>query len=312
MLAGVHGPVAGLALGQRHDGWHRLAGEAQFAVRIVLDDEEAMLDRQLQQAQAALARNGGATGIGERRHHAHDLGLDARGKLIERVDVDAVRAGRHGMHRGAGVAQRLHGIREGRRFDDGMVTGLEHHTGQQRHGLLRPTGDGQFRVRVAVQAARRRQPRQFVAQTGLSVDVRVLQAGAKPRQHLGGGDRQAVHVEQFLRRIAARQRNGARPHRVGHQRTDRGGGGIQERRGKSVLGRGAGHGGGDGEEKGGPASSCGRRRRLRTLKSKQISPNSKPAAPAGSTKMRRGADRCGETVRARPTLWDIPYRRDPA
>ncbi|KAG1167741.1 hypothetical protein G6F35_017635 [Rhizopus arrhizus] len=72
------------------------------------------------------------------------------------------------MHRGARVAQRLDGIRERGRLDDGMVAGLQHHAGQQRQRLLRSARHHQFRVGVALQAARGGQARQFVAQAGLA------------------------------------------------------------------------------------------------------------------------------------------------
>ena len=187
-----------------------------------------MLDRQLQQSQTARARQRRATGVRERGHHAHDLGLDARGQLIERVHVDAFRAGRHGVHGGAGIAQRLHRIRESRRLDDGVVARLQHDARQQRQRLLRAAGDGQLGVRVAAQAARGRQARQLMAQAGLAVDVRILQAGAQARHDLGRGQRQAVHIEQLGRRIAAGQRDRARTHGVGHERADRRSGRIQE------------------------------------------------------------------------------------
>ena len=193
-----------------------------------------MLDRQLQQSQTARARQRRATGVRERGHHAHDLGLDARGQLIERVHVDAFRAGRHGVHGGAGIAQRLH-LRESRRLDDGVVARLQHDARQQRQRLLRAAGDGQLGVRVAAQAARGRQARQLMAQAGLAVDVRILQAGAQARHDLGRGQRQAVHIEQLGRRIAAGQRDRARTHGVGHERADRRSGRIQEGRGKGVF-----------------------------------------------------------------------------
>ncbi|KAG0762530.1 hypothetical protein G6F22_018618 [Rhizopus arrhizus] len=148
------------------------------------------------------------------------------------------------MHRGARVAQRLDGIRERGRLDDGMVAGLQHHAGQQRQRLLRSARHHQFRVGVALQAARGGQARQFVAQAGLAVDVGILQAGAQAGQDLRRRDRQALHIEQLLRGVAARKRNRARPHGVGHERSDGGCGGIQERRGKGVFWRSAGHGGG--------------------------------------------------------------------
>ncbi|MNI48670.1 hypothetical protein D3C73_1032450 [compost metagenome] len=128
--------MTGFALGQGRDGRHRFAGKAQFAVGVVFNDQEAVLDGQFQQAQAALARDRCAARVRERRHHADHLGFDARGQLIQRIHVDAIRARGHGMHRGAGVAQGLHGIGERGRFDDGVIAGLQHHAGQQRQGLL--------------------------------------------------------------------------------------------------------------------------------------------------------------------------------
>ena len=79
---------------KRKDGRHGFAGKTQVAVWVVLDDKELVLHRQLQQCDAALARNRCASGVckrGDRVEQLRSRKRTGRKKRGETGDVDAVR-----------------------------------------------------------------------------------------------------------------------------------------------------------------------------------------------------------------------------
>ena len=243
---GIGHPGTRLGVGQGDERGHLLAAIAQLAVGIVLDQQEAVPGRQLQQLQAALAIDRGAARVGERSHDGDDLGLEARGHLVERLDVHAFRGGRHAMHPGAGVAQRLAGIGKGRILEQGVVARPEQHAGQQGHAVLRPAGDHDL-VGRAADAALAAQFDERRQQAGLALDIGVLQEAAQIRHDPVRGFLQALDVEQLRRRIAARQGHRARPRRIGRERTDGRNTDFLEWIGKNVVRRVDGHDGGEDE-----------------------------------------------------------------
>lgn len=86
----------------RLDGWHILAGEAQLAVRVVLEDGNVVFARQLIHLFALFKRSCDAGRILEGRNRVQQLGLGVRLESgLERIRIHAVLLHRNADQLGA-------------------------------------------------------------------------------------------------------------------------------------------------------------------------------------------------------------------
>ncbi|MOA29598.1 hypothetical protein D3C78_1506230 [compost metagenome] len=84
-----------------------LVGKTQFAVRIILDDQEIVLGRQLDQQFATRGAQGNAAWVAEVRHHIHALDALRFQQLGQFFDHHAIAVGRHRHDVGFRQLQRL-------------------------------------------------------------------------------------------------------------------------------------------------------------------------------------------------------------
>jgi hypothetical protein len=91
-----------------------LAREAQVAVDAVLENEEAVLPGELEQAVAPLRREIAAGRVVTARLESDQPDLLPRQQLLERVDVETALIDRDGQHSGPGLTQRLEHAHEAR------------------------------------------------------------------------------------------------------------------------------------------------------------------------------------------------------
>ena len=143
------------ALGEIEHGRQRLAAEPDLAVGVVLEDPEAVLGRELDQAAALLLREGAAGRVVEVGNDVYELRLVAVGEcLLDPVDLDAV--GLEGnadpvdaellQHQQRAVVRRL--------LDDDLVARLEQGAEQHPTRFERAVGDHHpARVDAAVAVA---------------------------------------------------------------------------------------------------------------------------------------------------------------
>lgn len=198
-----HGPVPGALVGG--DPRHPLALEAQFAVRVVLDDPQAAPPGDLGDGGAAGGGHGAAGGVGEGGDRVEQLGPLAHHQLLQRPGVYPVLVPGHGHHPGAREAEGLERGQVAGAFDEDGVAGFEQGGGEERECLLRAGGDEDV-VGVGGQPAGRGAGGEGGPQGGFALGRGVLQS---PRGRLGedvpvrGGD--ALRVEEFGGRQPARE-----------------------------------------------------------------------------------------------------------
>ena len=222
---------------QLPEGGKALVGEAQVAIRIVLDDQEAVLAGQLDQLPAAGRGQHRATGIGKVWHRIKKLRCPAcrqiRQCLPQGVDVQAIVIGGDLDDVGRCQPQGLQRGRIGGRLDQHRVTRIDQRAHQQIESLLR-TGRDHDPGRVGRDAAPCAQQGQLLAQRLLAFGGTVLEMG-RCRHGPGGGLLQALHVEQGRGRITAGQRDHAGQTQIGEQLADRRAGRILEGFGKAGV-----------------------------------------------------------------------------
>lgn len=170
-----HGPVPGALVGG--DPRHPLALEAQFAVRVVLDDPQAAPPGDLGDGGAAGGGHGAAGGVGEGGDRVEQLGPLAHHQLLQRPGVYPVLVPGHGHHPGAREAEGLERGQVAGAFDEDGVAGFEQGGGEERECLLRAGGDEDV-VGVGGQPAGRGAGGEGGPQGGFALGRGVLQSRA--------------------------------------------------------------------------------------------------------------------------------------
>lgn len=198
-----HDPVADLLVGR--DPRHPLALEAEFAVRVVLDDPQPAPRGHGRDGGPALRGHGPSGRVLEGGHGVEQLGPLLHHQLLQRDRIRTLPVPRHGHHPGTGEPEGLKCRQITGTFDEDGVPGLKERGGEQRQRLLRPGGDEEI-VRLRYQPPNRHPRREGRPQHGLALGGRVLE---RPLGHLlqdrAEGGRDPLGVEQFGRRQPARE-----------------------------------------------------------------------------------------------------------
>ena len=205
-----HDPPLGVEALERRQ---RLAGEAQLAVRAVLEDEHVVPVRQLHQPPAALERQGHAGRVLEVGHGVDQLRPRVGGEdALQVVGVHPVVVG---ADRGVGRLARVERdqrAEERRVLGDHDVAGVEDELGDEVQALLRTLEDQHVRGR-ARDAVPRHALGDLLAQARPPVRHRVLEHGRVTSQEAVEHRAQLGHREQARVRVPAPERDqvGVRP-----------------------------------------------------------------------------------------------------
>ena len=190
---------------EREHRRQRLAGEADRDVRVVLEDHEVVVVREVQQPLALLARERVPGGVLEVRDDVRELRARALGEQpLELVDVDAVLLERDHADVRAALLEAEQRAVVGRALDDDRVAVADELVEEERVGLHRPVGDED------VSRARRRAARRSTCAAGRSRSTcrrRSCRRGRsrtpRPRTRL-----QPVDVDDVERGRSAREGDG--------------------------------------------------------------------------------------------------------
>ena len=178
------------------EGVSAVAGEAQLAVRIVLNDQNVRLFEDLGGLFADFGRIGQAGGVLEAGDDIHELRAVRCERLLQLLAVDAVGAQLHGEHGGVIEMEGLQRGQIGRILHDDLVAGVEHHGGEHVQRLLGAVGDDDIVGLHVVHAHLRVALGDELAQRGVALGGAVLQgSGAVLLQHLLHGDLHFLYGE---------------------------------------------------------------------------------------------------------------------